>query len=89
MNNSVNSVCILLIELIMARKLSVEEVMALLEGTDREEDFDPMEVVTPGSDEEMDAQYLEECDENYEFEGCKQVSPNHYLYECFLLGFRP
>ena len=53
----------------MARKLSIEAVMAMLE---EEEGLDSMEVVTAGSDEDMDAQYLEECDSHYGFNGCKQ-----------------
>ncbi len=44
----------------MARKLSIEEVMSLLEGPEQEEDVDdPLEVVTAGSDDEFDAVDLE------------------------------
>lgn len=53
--------------LIMSR-LSLDDVLALLEDHARTGD---LEVVTPGSDEEMEAEFLDDCGEDYEFEGCK------------------
>ncbi len=45
----------------MSRKLFLEDVIALLERPDQEEDIDdPMEVVTPGSDDDFDAEDLGE-----------------------------
>lgn len=65
-----NGVYLHKLELIMSR-LSLEDVLALLEAPEQGEDLDPMEVVTPGSDEEMNAEYLDEYGEDYQFEGCK------------------
>ena len=39
----------------MARKFSKDEVLAMLEEQDGEDDFDSREVVTAGSDDELDA----------------------------------
>jgi hypothetical protein len=52
----------------MARNLSVQDVFELLEGGDQQEELDSHEIVTPGSDDEMEADYLE--GEDYEME-CK------------------
>lgn len=49
-------------------RLSLDDVLALLEDHARTGD---LEVVTPGSDEEMEAEFLDDCGEDYEFEGCK------------------
>ncbi len=47
--------------LMMSRKLSLEDVIALLERPHQEEDIDdPMEVVTQGSDNDLDAEDLGE-----------------------------
>jgi hypothetical protein len=63
-SNCVHNFCT---AIIMSRRLSVEEVMEMLERRDSEDD-DPMEVVTAGSGDEMDADYLMEGDEII---GCK------------------
>lgn len=60
-------VCVIIIENNMSRNLSLEEVMAMLEGGESGDD-DPMEVVTAGSDDDMDAEVLYD-DQDY---GCKK-----------------
>ena len=46
----------------MARRFSRDEVLAMLEEPDGEDDFNPREVVTAGSDEELEAVDLPDAD---------------------------
>lgn len=52
-----------------SRKLSLDEIMALLDRQEEGENDDPMEVITPGSDDDFDAEDLgegefeDECDD--------------------------
>jgi hypothetical protein len=53
------------------RKVSSQDVFELLEGGYQQEELDSHDIVTPGSDAEMEADYLEGDDYEMECKGEK------------------
>ena len=63
-----------------SRRLSLNEVMALLEGSQEGDVDDRMEVVTQGSDDDLDAHELGDVSEDEEDWNGMQSGLQHYLF---------